>query len=178
MVRLVLLIAAIVLAMSLPATGATTGFLKLDGVDGESIDPKHEGEIEIQAWSWGVSQTSSVSSGQATGRRQHEPIRIVKQIDKSSPQLARACANGTHIKDAKLTLRRAGAAGEAEEYLIIELQDVLVSSTRIGCCDNDCDDTTDDLTPYEEMTITYGKIRITEVRSGAVYDDVWSPRSN
>ena len=27
-------------------------FLKLDGIDGESIDDKHKGEIEVASFSW------------------------------------------------------------------------------------------------------------------------------
>ena len=32
-------------------------FLKIDGVDGETSDSKHKGEMEILSYSWGVSQS-------------------------------------------------------------------------------------------------------------------------
>ncbi|HVG98141.1 MAG TPA: type VI secretion system tube protein Hcp, partial [Chloroflexota bacterium] len=28
-------------------------FLKLQGMEGESTDARHRGEIEVEAWSWG-----------------------------------------------------------------------------------------------------------------------------
>ena len=31
---------------------AVDAFLKLDGIDGESQDKEHKGEIDILAWSW------------------------------------------------------------------------------------------------------------------------------
>ncbi len=179
MVRSVLFVfAAVFLATALPAVGATTGFIKIDGVEGESEDAAHKGEIEILSWSWGVSQTSSVSSGQATGRRTYEPIVIRKRIDKATPMLAKRCADGVHIKDAKITLRRQGATGEQDDYLVIELKEVFVTSISMGCCDNDCDDANPDLEPSERVSITYKSIKITHVRSGQEYEGVWSPRSN
>ena len=179
MMRAFLLLALACLAMAtVPMDGATTGYIKLEGVEGESQDDAHKGEIEVLSWSWGVSQTASVSSGQATGRRQYEPIRIIKPIDKATPQLAKRCAEGQHIKEAKLTLRRTGATGAPEDYLVIELTDVFVSSVSMGCCDNDCDDADPSLEPSERITITYGTIRILHPASGQEYDGVWSPRSN
>ena len=31
-------------------------FLKLAGIEGESSDAKHKGEIDVLAWSWGLSE--------------------------------------------------------------------------------------------------------------------------
>ena len=38
-------------------------FLKIDGLDGESRDSKHKGEIEISSFSWGMSQQGSGAAG-------------------------------------------------------------------------------------------------------------------
>ena len=38
-------------------------FLKLGDVKGESKDSKHEGEIDVLSWSWGVAQTGIGSMG-------------------------------------------------------------------------------------------------------------------
>ena len=42
-------------------------FLKLDGIQGESVDDKHKDEIQIMSFSWGGSQTSSVSGTGGSG---------------------------------------------------------------------------------------------------------------
>ena len=42
-------------------------FLKLDGIQGESVDSKHKDEIQIQSWSWGASQVSSVAGPGGSG---------------------------------------------------------------------------------------------------------------
>ena len=38
-------------------------FLKIDGIPGESTAEKHKGEIEIESFSWGVSNSGSATHG-------------------------------------------------------------------------------------------------------------------
>src|SRR2546425_1672748 len=107
-------------------------FLKINGIDGESNDSKHKGEIEILGYSWGVSQaiTGTVSStGTFSGQRcDMAALSITKQLDKASPKLAQGCAAGEHFKDAILTLCRAG--GDKQPYMKYKLSDVLIESWR------------------------------------------------
>ena len=42
---------------------AVDAFLKLDGIDGESQDKEHKGEIDILSWSWGGASTASFNLG-------------------------------------------------------------------------------------------------------------------
>lgn len=106
-------------------------FLKIDGIQGESRDNKHKGEIEILSFSWGVTNSGSgqVGGGAGAGKVNVQDFSIVKQLDTTSPEfLERACA-GQHLGSALLTLvRRSGGKGEQQEYLKIKLSDILVSS--------------------------------------------------
>ena len=105
-------------------------FLKLDGIKGESADAKHKGEIDIESFSWGMSQTgvSATGGGGGAGRVKVHDISFVKRTDASSPLLMLNCANGAHIKEANFVVRKAG--GEQLEFLKIKLTDVLVSSYK------------------------------------------------
>ena len=38
-------------------------FLKIDGIEGESSDDKHKGEIEVESFSWGATQAGSPGPG-------------------------------------------------------------------------------------------------------------------
>jgi type VI secretion system secreted protein Hcp len=42
-------------------------FLKIDGIDGESKDSKHKGEIDIESFSWGATQTGTSHAGGGSG---------------------------------------------------------------------------------------------------------------
>ena len=107
-------------------------FLKIDGIDGESLDSRKEKWIEIQSWSWGESNSSTVigGAGGGTGKVSVQDLHFTAKVNKSSPQLMLACATGEHIKKATLTCRKSG--GKQEEYLVIELENVLISSYQSG----------------------------------------------
>lgn len=103
-------------------------FLKLDGIDGESIDDKHKGEIEVASFSWGASNPGrpGFGGGAGSGKVSFQDFHFVKTTDKASPTLLKSCATGVHIKKATLTVRKAGR--DQQEYLKINLQDIVVSS--------------------------------------------------
>jgi type VI secretion system secreted protein Hcp len=75
-------------------------FLKIGDIKGESADAKHKDEIEVLSISWGVSNASSMSHGGGTGKASFEELSFVHYVDRASPVLWQACANGAHIKEA------------------------------------------------------------------------------
>ena len=107
-------------------------FLKLDGISGESEDSKHKGEIEVLSFSFGETHSGSAGpgGGGGAGKVQMSDFSFTARTSKASPQLFLHCAQGKHIKQALLTVRKAG--GSQQEYLKIKLNDILVSSYAIG----------------------------------------------
>jgi type VI secretion system secreted protein Hcp len=103
-------------------------FLKIDGIDGESEDAKHKNEIQIESYSIGASNSGSsvLGSGSGTGKVQFSDFTFQKVADKSSPSLAKYCANGKHIPTIVLTVRKAGE--NPQEYYIVTMTESLVSS--------------------------------------------------
>jgi len=107
-------------------------FLKIDDVKGESKDSKHAGEIDVLAWSWGMSQsgTTHMGGGGGAGKVSVQDISLTKYVDKSSPNLMLACCNGKHYKEAVLVVRKAGE--KPLEYLKITMKEVIISSVSTG----------------------------------------------
>jgi type VI secretion system secreted protein Hcp len=105
-------------------------FLKLDGIKGESKDHKHSGEIHIESFSWGMSQTGAhgTGGGGGAGKVSVHDISITKFVDKSSPSLMLCCCNGKHIPNGLITVRKAGE--KPLEYMKIKLVDILVSGVQ------------------------------------------------
>ncbi len=103
-------------------------FARIGDIKGESLDTKHSGEIDVLAWSWGVMQTGTLAQGGGggAGKASFQDFTFTHHIDKASPLLMKSCASGSHIKDATITVRKAGKG--QQEYLVIELTDVLVTS--------------------------------------------------
>src|SRR5258708_6196229 len=103
-------------------------FLKLEGVQGESADHKHKGEIDLLSWSFGASNASTFhfGGGGGAGKVQMQDMHFQMNVNKASPKLFLACATGEHIKKATLVCRKAGK--DQQEYLTVNFTDVMVSS--------------------------------------------------
>lgn len=107
-------------------------FLKLDDLKGESVDSKHKGEVDILAWSWGMTQsgTTHLGTGGGAGKVNVQDLSLTKYVDKSSPTLYLSCCNGKHFKEALLTVRKAGE--KPLEYIKITMKEVIITSVSTG----------------------------------------------
>src|SRR3954470_2180924 len=118
-----------------PRRGGTTAVdmsLKITDVKGESKDKEHKEQIEIESFSWGASQlgTSSHGTGAGAGKVSMNDFHFVMRNNSSSPTLFLFCANGKHLKEAKLTCRKAG--GTQQDFMVVTMSDVLISSYQTG----------------------------------------------
>ncbi|MEO8682034.1 MAG: type VI secretion system tube protein Hcp [Vicinamibacterales bacterium] len=128
-------------------------FLKIDGIDGESMSHKHKGEIELLSFSWGLSQTiSQTGGGGGAGKVNVSDLSFVKLMDTASPQLMEKCCQGQHISDATLTI---SSRERPVEYLKIKLQDILVSSYQTGGANNG------GVLPMDSVSLNFANVDIT-----------------
>jgi type VI secretion system secreted protein Hcp len=107
---------------------AVDSFLKLGDLKGESPVKGFEEQIQILAWSWGMSQsgTTHTGAGGGAGKVSVQDLSFVHNVDAASPSLVLACCNGKHFETATLTMRKAGE--KPLDYLIITLEDIIVTS--------------------------------------------------
>ena len=72
-------------------------FLKIKGIPGESADSKHKGEIDVLSYSWGISQTGTMSygGGGGAGKANFSDFSFMMRMNKATPKLMQACANGS-----------------------------------------------------------------------------------
>lgn len=132
--------------------------LKTNGavVQGESADSTHLNEIEISGWAWGMTTASDVSTGQATGRRQHKPLKLYKNIDSASVPLAIALAQNATVNELTLTCRKAGS-GAPLVYLKIVLKQGRVARMDMEYLDQKVGETGREVVEitYQEISIDY-----------------------
>jgi type VI secretion system secreted protein Hcp len=109
-------------------------FLKLDGIDGESVDIKYEKWIECLSFSWGISDgskpTNAPGKAPSARRAQVADLSITKYLDAASPKLFEKVCEGGHLSEATLVMRKAGE--KPLEFYKIKLEDVLISSVQNG----------------------------------------------
>jgi type VI secretion system secreted protein Hcp len=109
-------------------------FFKMDPLKGESRDKTHHGEIDILAWSWGMSNSGSAHTGggAGAGKVNVQDLSITKWVDTASPDLMLACCNGKHFDKADLVVRKAGGKDQPLEYIKIHLEEIIITSVSTG----------------------------------------------
>lgn len=120
----------------------TPHLLMVEGIKGECVEQKYLGWINIESFSWGISnEVTTKGTARSAGVPDFASFTITKATDKASPKLFLACASGQHFKSAKVVFRRMGKAATAgqpsalEEFFEWTFGDVLVSSYQNGGSD-------------------------------------------
>ena len=108
---------------------AVDAYLEIEGIKGESQDDKHRDWIEISSFSWGTSHAANIgsaTSGAGAGKVALQDLHFTKTVDKASPVLMLACANGKHFPTVTIEMRKAGGG----PYITYILSDVVISSVQ------------------------------------------------
>jgi type VI secretion system secreted protein Hcp len=125
-------------------------FLKIDGIDGESSDANHKGEIEIESFSWGASAPGTAGPGGGrAGRVTMEDFSFTTPVTRASPKLFLACVERRRIKTALLTVRRSG--GHQHDFLKVTMSDVQVSGWEQAAGAE---------LPMDQVSLSFGKVQI------------------
>ena len=148
-------------------------------IKGESNDKVQgpKGDIDILAWSWGMSQsgTTHMGTGGGAGKANFQDLSFTKYIDSSTNGLMTALAKGSHIAECVLMVRKAGEG--QNKYVMITMNEVLVTSVSTGGSGGE-----DRLT--ENVTLNFAKVKYTYIPQnadgtfGADKDFTWDIAAN
>jgi type VI secretion system secreted protein Hcp len=134
---------------------AFSGFVKIDGIDGESTDSGFAGQIEILSFTHKLSQSGGAATsrhgGETGSRVDVGDYSITKVVDKASPNLLKYCANGKHIPSVVVALTAANDS--AHTYMKVTMSDAVISSVQHGGGSND-----EGTRPTEEVSFRFSKI--------------------
>ena len=127
-------------------------FAKLGDIKGESLDDKHKDQIELLSWSWGVTNAAQrpAGGGGGAGKPTFHDFSFTHRIDRASPLLLQGCATGVHLKEATITRRKAGKG--QQEFLVIKMNDVIITSV------SETDEGGDDR--VESVTLAFAKVDV------------------
>jgi len=107
-------------------------YLKIAGVDGESMDSDHKSWIDVEAFSWGATQPSTLDrgGGGGGGKATFHDLVATGKIDKGYPTLLDKCYSGDHIDKIECHAVKAGGSSKVT-YLKVELETVLVTNVSL-----------------------------------------------
>ena len=133
------------------------GYIKFDGVEGESLDKDHKGWINIMLFSQGIHQPGGGSTG--TARRRGDVIlddvRIAKLLDKSSPKIAESVCLGKVFPKVEIELTASYTDAGRVTYYRYELKNVLVTSYSVRGA------TQSEEAPAEDFSLNFEEIKVT-----------------
>ena len=98
-------------------------------IKGESASDGHLDDIVVHTWSWGVTANTAVGSNQSTARHTYRNLAVTKGVDSASTGLLGALVSNHEVKEATLTMRKAG--GEALDYFRMTLANARIVNVDI-----------------------------------------------
>lgn len=147
-------------------------YLKIEGVDGESMVKNHEKSIQVLGFSFGASRPTTPGGGMSAGKVVFQDLHITKMIDKATPMLFQACASNKMIPKMSLSVVKT-SPDKVTTYMTYTF-------VNIGC--SSFTNSADPL--VEEVSFTYQKINIEYTpfdEKGAAGDKVisgWDLKAN
>lgn len=152
------------------AEGKSAIHMSLEGENQGNIEGSCEAEgredtIVVVGLEHQVSIPLDPQSGLPTVKRVHEPLSILKYIDKASPKLYAALCTGEHLSEVVLKFYRIDRFGGEEHYYTITLEDAIIVERKRA------------FPNVESVSFVYSRIRWTWEIDGIEWEDDWlTPR--
>jgi type VI secretion system secreted protein Hcp len=122
---------------------------------GESIQDKRKDKwIPVLSFQMGVQSPRDAATGQASGKRQHQPLTITKEWGAASPQLFRALTSNETLQSVEIQFTRTSETGAEQVYETIKLTNAVIS--KIGPHAGPLPPGAHDGKRYESVTLEYG----------------------
>ncbi len=143
----------VVVSFLVCANGFAGGFMKYDGVKGESNATGHEEWNDILAWSWGTGTPKQAGRG-GCGNVDRQYLVVTKYVDSTTPEfvrLAESCASADEVILEVPILP--GSDGGTQRFLRIRMEDVRVRKIEMGSSSGD-------EIPTENLSLDFRSVEI------------------
>jgi len=130
-------------------------YMVVKDIKGEATGMKDA--IEIFSFSWGASAPVTVGAGTggiSASRVTVSSFNVMKKTDAASCDLFLRCAQGEHIGEVKVHMRKQTGKGGQQDFLIYTFTDVMVESIQWSGSSGGDD------TPTESLSLAFAKVAI------------------
>lgn len=156
---------------------ALNAYLNLTGetqgkINGSVSKAGREDSIKVIAVIHEVDSPRDAASGLPTGKRQHKPFIITKEVDKSSPLIYQLLTNNENITEWELRFWRPSRSGKEFQFYTVELHNASISSIRMEMINNKYPENMKHR-EREHVSFAYQKITWTWEDGGISSEDNW-----
>lgn len=155
----------------LKITGSKQGIIK-----GSCIQKGKEGLIEVIAFDHQITSPRDAATGQASGKRQHQPLVVTKELDKSTTALIQALIQNETLISFELKffapnkLGTAGGQGAEFNHFTIRLKNASVAGIKT-IMPNNKNPELSKYAEYEECAFVYEEIEWIWTQGGLTASD-------
>jgi type VI secretion system secreted protein Hcp len=156
---------------------ALNAYMRLKGttqgeIKGSVTQAGREDSIMVIGFSHEVISPRDAASGLPTGKRQHKPIVITKEIDKSTPLLMNVLVNNENITEWELRFWQPSATGKEFQFYTVQLINASIASIRSEMLNNKYPENMQHK-EREHVSFCYQKIIWTWMDGGIEAEDDW-----
>jgi type VI secretion system secreted protein Hcp len=148
-------------------TGETQGDIK-----GSVTQKGREDSMMIIAFNHEVFAPRDAASGLPTGKRQHKPITVTKELDKATPLLMSVLVNNENITKWEARFWQPSKSGQEFQFYTIELVNASIASIRTEMLNNKYPENMQHK-EREHISFCYQKIIWTFEDGGITAEDDW-----
>jgi type VI secretion system secreted protein Hcp len=157
--------------------GAKQGQFKAEA----TVAARRDKWMAVLAFTMGVTSPRDPATGQASGKRQHQPITIVKAWGAASPQGLTACANNEVLSEVEIEFTRQSATGQDVIYQTVRLTNASFAQiARFTGRPDGTEDTpssghsgTSNMMELERWAFTFQKLELHDNDGNTSFADNW-----
>lgn len=171
-----LLLVGLLLTTTLFASAQTViAYVTIDGMKtgqfkGSAMTKGQENKIECIGFSYAVTSPHDMASGQVTGKRVQQPVKIIKPLDASTPQLLQSLYTNEVLKTVTIEFYKRAATGIETSFYTIRLTNATISAlVQTGGTASEKVSTV----PTEEVSFVFQKIEVTNTAGKTSAADDW-----
>ena len=156
---------------------ALNAYLKLKGethgeIKGSVTQKGREDSMQIIGSSHEVISPRDAASGLPTGKRQHKPFVITKEVDRASPLLFSLLVNNENITEWELKYWQPSSSGKETQHFTVQLLNASIASIRQEMLNNKVAENMKHK-EREHVAFCYQKIMWTWMDGGISAEDDW-----
>jgi type VI secretion system secreted protein Hcp len=157
---------------------ALNAYLRVEGetqgeIKGSVTQSGREDTMMIIGFSHEVVSPRDAASGRATGKRQHKPLTITKEIDKASPLLMQALVTNENLVSVILQFWQASRTGKELQFYTIHLENASIFEIKQEMLNNKYPENMK-MKEMEHISFAYQRISWVFEDGGIRSEDEWT----
>ena len=143
----------------------------------EGVPVQHKASIPVLAFVMELASARGAAAGPVTGKRQYQPVTVVKEWGAASPQGLAACATNEVLSTVKIEFSKTKPTGEEYTFQTVTLTNATLSDVRRFTGDLEAaeglEPSSKEPTGLERWSFTFQKIEVADVDGKTTFVDDW-----